>query len=430
MYSIYNKIKEQLSGLAKKGGLHIFLGNTFTKFVAFFGSIFIINLLTKSEYGTLGYVENLYHYAYLLAGLGMTNALLRYVVLAPTPEEKKSYYSYIIRRSIQVNIVLVVIMVAIMVLYPHPNEFAQARWLLPILLLALPVQSLNDSQITIYRAMFDNRRYALTAFATVTLVIAGKYILSLVLRLPGAVIATPIVYGLLALVVGFLVYRRYFRGKSKVQALNSEQKKEVLTYSLQYMVTNGIWALFMLNDIFLLGRLTGDSQMVADYKVAYVLPGNLSLISASIGVLVAPYFMRNENNIPWVRRAYKKTYLATAGLMALAVGFLYVFAHPVISLLYPKYIDVVPVMRVLLIASFINNGIRYTNAHLLSSMGQIKYNMYVSLGGVLLQIGINLWSIPRYGAMGLAYTSITVYSLMALALIVVFYRRYFYDKAS
>lgn len=52
-----------------------------------FGSIVIVRLLSKQEYGVLSYIENLYSYAYVIAGLGLSNALLRYVILAKSPEK-------------------------------------------------------------------------------------------------------------------------------------------------------------------------------------------------------------------------------------------------------------------------------------------------------------------------------------------------------
>ena len=414
--------------MKNKGALYIFFGNFITKFVAFFGSVFVISVLSKSAYGTLGYIENLFNYAYLLAGLGLSIALLRYVVLAETAEEKKQYYRYIIKTSTAFNGILLVFACIVAYVYPHKESFSEARWLLPLMMLSLPFHSLVDSSTSMYRAMFDNKRYAIVSCLSVSTLIAAKYLLARFFGLPGAVLSSVIVYGSFAIVLLFVVRRRFFSGIGQVEPLHREQKNTVIRYSLQYMVTNGIWALFMLNDVFLLGNLTGDSLAVASYKVAYVLPGNLSFISGSIGILVAPYFVRNENNIPWVRSAYKKTYIATAGIMlAVSLG-LYIFAEPVFRLIFPEYLDAVPVMRVLLIASFINNGLRYTNAHLLSSMGQVKYNMAVSFGGVVLQVLCNYFVIPRYGAMGIAYTSVLVYSLMTIALLIIFYKKYFQNK--
>jgi O-antigen/teichoic acid export membrane protein len=157
-----------------------------------------------------------------------------------------------------------------------------------------------------YRAMFDNKRFAILSCATVSMVIILKFVLASYFNLTGSVLASVIIYSVAAVLLFLSVRHRYFLGMPKVGSISREQKITVIKYALQYMVTNGIWALFMLNDIFLLSRLTGDPILVANYKVAYVLPGNLSLVSTSIGIFVAPYFVRHENDFAWVRKAYKK----------------------------------------------------------------------------------------------------------------------------
>ena len=59
------------------------------------------------------------------------------------------------------------------------------------------------------------------------------------------------------------------------------------------MITNGLWSAFMLNDTFLIGRYCSP-EVLAEYKVAYTIPGSVSLLSTSIGIFIAPYFVRNE----------------------------------------------------------------------------------------------------------------------------------------
>jgi O-antigen/teichoic acid export membrane protein len=181
----------------------------------------------------------------------------------------------------------------------------------------------------------------------------------------------------------------------------------------------------MLNDILLLGLFTGDPTMVANYKIAYVIPANISIISSSIGIFVSPYFVKNENNYRWIRKSYKKIFLISTAIIGAVSLVLFIAAKPVIVLLYGfQYANVVPLMRILLIASFINCTARYTNANLLAAMGQIKYNLIISVIGVILQVIINVSIIPQFGAFGLAYTSIVVYLLMSVALIIVFFKKY------
>ncbi len=419
---------ESLKKLNEKGAFHIFIGSFITKFAAFFGSVFIVRVLTKEEFGVLGYAENLFNYTYVLAGMGLANALLRYVILAGERAEKLAYYKYVVRFSTVFNVLLVVAAGALFVFYPHPTEFAAARYLVPLLLLSLPFRSLSDNQNSLQRAMFDNKGYAIWGSAISIAAVAVKFVLAWLFGLEGAVLSSLIVYAMFVALLAFYVRGRYF-GNVSATALSRDDRKSVNQYSVQYMVTNGIWAIFMLNDVLLLGQMTGNANLVAEYKVAYVLPANLSLISASIGVFVTPYFVQHEKEPIWIRKAYKKVFACTAAAIGVVAAVIYIFAGPIISVLYGnQYTAAVPVMRVLLVAAFLNTGLRYTHANLLAAMGQVKPNMLVSLGGVLLQIIVSILVIPSFGAMGVAYTSVLVYALMAAALMAVFWQRILRSK--
>lgn len=417
-------MRNQLMKLWKKGAFHIFFGTFLTKFVTFFGSIFIVRVLSKTSYGVLGYIENLYGYVYIFAGMGLGNALLRYVVLAKTPEHKYGYFSYVQKKSALFNIILILVVALYGVFYPPPDEFTSARWLLVIILIALPFQSLLQNSILILRALFANKVYAFTAFITSVILIGSKYVAAVFWDLKGVILAFIAVNLFFGIVLCVMIYKLYFKG-IKPQTLSKSEKKIADSYSIQYMITNGIWSIFMLNDVFMLGLFFGNATIVADYKVAYVLPGNLAIISAAIGIFVSPYFVRHESNYNWVRANYKKVMGLNVGLIALAVIILFIFAKPIVTLLYgTQYENVVPIMRLLLIAAFANCGLRFTSANLLAAMGQIKYNMVISFIGVVAQIGINIFMIPRFGAMGAAYTSIVVYTFMALLLFIVFAKKY------
>ena len=190
------------------------------------------------------------------------------------------------------------------------------------------------------------------------------------------------------------------------------------------MITNGLWAVFMLNDTFLLGRFC-SAETLAEYKVAYTIPGCVSLISSSIGLFVAPYFVKHENDTPWIAQKYKHTFFASAGLIALVCMGIVCLSNPIVRILYgSQYLPIVPVMRLLLLAAFCNCGLRYTTANILAAMGQIKYNMIVSAVGTIMQIIINIYMIPKYSTTGVAITSCFVYFMMAIILFCIFYKKY------
>ena len=418
-------VREKWTSLRDQGALHIFIGSFITKFVAFFASIFIVHLFSKPDYGVLGYVENIFGYVYLLAGLGLTNAALRYVIISEE-EHKYSVYHYIIKRSTIYNVIIVLLAVIIFCwIYPFGEDFSRVRYLLPLLLISLPVHSLSDSGSMMLRSMFANKRYAVLSCLLGVSVLVFKYVFSLLWGLPGAFISNVTIYGFWAVYLLLTIHNAYFKG-CRPTPLPAAERREINTYSLQFMITNGLWTVFMLNDVFLLGRITQNATLVADYKVAYAFPGNIALFSASIGIFVAPLFVKHEKEPAWVRKNYRLVLLATTVIIGAVSAVLAIWAGPIIKLVYgEEYLSVVPVMRVLLLAAFINNAFRYTNANLLSAMGRVKVNLYVSLMGTLLQVGINFLVIPRYGAMGVAYTSVLVYTLMAIAVSGAFLYYYF-----
>lgn len=412
------KIKDSIKKLYSSGALHITVGSFFTKFVAFFGSIFVVRVLSKTEYGILQYVENLYSYALVLAGLGLPFAILRYVVKV-SEEKKKTYMDYAVKNSIFRDVLICIFIITLNFIIKYPENFQDAKYYVPILAILLPFQNLFTSGTYSLRAIFKNKEYAFVSCAVSVFLIVGRVVGAKTAGVGGVVWSRLVINALCGILLIIYVYRIYPRADTN--QLSKEVKKEVNTYSFQYMITSGLWVIFMLNDAFILGLLTNDPVLVADYKVAYVLPGNLSLISNAIGIFVAPYFTKNENDKKWVQHNYKLTALVNiVGVGIIAIP-LVLFASPIIKFIYgQEYLNIVPLMRILLIGAYINSGFRYVTANILSAMGKIKSNLVISSIGILLQIAFDLLLIPKYGAMGVAYSNCLVFSVMAASLFAVF----------
>lgn len=417
-------VKSKARKMYDTGALHITLGTFLTKFVAFFGSIVVVRILSKEDYGIMSYVENIYSYALTFAALGMSNAVLRYLVIAEDEGEKKQYFNYIVKRSIAINVGIALILVAISQIMPISENYAAARTLIPVLALLLPFQDLLNDDLFTIRAFFKNKLYAYAAFLSSAALIIGRIVGAKTAGVGGVLWSRVLINAVFA-IIGLLYVRKTLLIKSDVPVLESEKKKIVDRYSLQYMITNGFWAIFMLNDKFMLGMLLNDPTGLADYNVASVLPGNIAIFATAIGTFVGPYFTKNENNLDWVRRNYKKVALISAGVVgavALAIGLL---ASPLIRLMYgEQYLNVVPLMQVMLIGAFFNSGLRYTTANLLAAMGEIKYNMIISGVGIVIQIALDFLLIPHMGVMAVALSNCIVFLIMSIALFVVFYKRF------
>ena len=179
---------------------------------------------------------------------------------------------------------------------------------------------------------------------------------------------------------GFL-YSKYFKGTAK-STLTKELARKMDSFSFQMMFTNGLWAIFMLNDVFLIGQLSGSETVLAEYKIAYVVPANLSILVSAIGIFVAPYFTKYEHsgNYDWIRRYFKVVLKITMLIMGMASIVCFLLAKPIILVMYGNaYLPAVPIMRVLLVASFFNNGIRASIANILSASLETYVSIYSHL---------------------------------------------------
>lgn len=419
MYKLKSEIYQLNNKLIKNGALHVILGSFLTKFVSFFGSIFLVRIISKSDYGVLSYFENFISYFTILAGLGLASGLSRYIVLADDVAMRKSCFNYALKRGSVWNIILVVIATIFMTLYPHPAAFRGYNHISIMLIICIPFVFLCNSSLSTLRALFDYKSYAFLAFTTSVFLILMRILGAAINGLNGAVLFRLLSEIICAVSCLICIFFKYFK-IIEANKLDSQFSNEMNSYSFQIMITDGLWAIFMLNDMFILGQMIGDLLIIADYKVAYVIPANLSILTNAIGIFVAPYFTRHEkeNDWGWIKKNYKLLLAFTTLVMGVLTILCFISAVFLITLMYgKKYLSAVPIMRVLLLASFFNNGIRSAVANILSAMGMQKTNLFVAAGGIVLQILLDVLLIPIYGSKGVAFSSVLVYLFMGIILL-------------
>lgn len=421
--NILNKAKNNFSVLWEKGAFHIIIGNFLSKFVAFFGSIFIARILTKNQMGILSYIENLSGYGTIFMGLGLSNSLLRYSVLSNDIEKKYAYFRFIIRKSMIIDCVIILIINIINFFYPHPENFSQYSYLVSILIISLPFQDLIINIQTNERAFFDNNRFAvLTLIYTVFLVLA-RIIGAKLNGVQSVIFGVVISYIVIGLAFLLLSWKKRFKGIEPAK-LEKNEKQSVTIYGFQYMITNGLWSLFLLTNIFLMGRLSGDPVAVADYKIANTFPANMSLFSGAIGMFITPYFVKHSEDFDWIRKNYLKSAKIIFSIMMTITLGLIILAKPIIWIFGDEYTNTISLMRWLSIGYLIDTGIRYPIANVWASLGEVRYNLYVAAIGLITQITLNYLLIPQYGAYAIAYSTIFTQSIMSIILFIKFNNKY------
>ena len=425
--NIYRKVVYAIVAVHSKGATYILVGSFLTRFLSLLGSIVLVIILTNYELGTVSIMENFYGYVYIFAGLGYSNALIRFILKSNRVEKKKAYFLESIKIGTLFNIALLLVGTLFFTFIPTDINSAY-KYMLYIYLSALPFQFIIESCLLTFRAYLYNRAFAIFSVIYSILYVLIKVVMVLFFGVAGVSYSKIVVELLFVLLVFYSVYSLFFKNITS-DSINSSEKKELLSYSAQYMLTNGLWLLFLLNDIFMISIITSNSQIVADYKVASTVPAAISIFSTSVGIFISPYFVQNELNKMWVWKNYLKVIKYLGLFLVFIIGVIFALTPMIVKILYgSKYNNVINIMRLLLISNYISAVFRYTTAHLFSSMGKVKFNLGVSIVGVVFQIVINLVLIKHYQAIGAAISSIIVYSLMGLLLFFLFRKEYYIKR--
>ena len=414
-------IKSFFYNLKSKGALPIFISTFLVKFATFFSSFFLIRILSKSDYGIFSYFENIYGYLYLIAGLGLSHSIFRFVVIADGPEKKRSFYYFSIKVGTIINLNVVLFACILFSKIKFAEPYSNYAYIILVLTLMVPFKYLVDCNLYLHRSMFKPKRYAFWSILASFAYIFSKIIGAFIFGLKGLVIFAIAVEVFLSIFTYINATTKYFRNSSKPVLLTKQEKKESTSYAVQTMVTNGLWSILMLNDIFILGRFFTDPTVIANYKAAILIPQTFSLISNAIGLIVGPYFSKLEHDgkIDDVKKLWKRSVAISTFLLSVLFVLCFFLAKPLIWLACgEQYLEVAPLMKIFLISSIINNAFRYTTANALTAMGAVKYSIFSSIIGLCIQIGLNIVFIPIFGVYGVAYSNIISYSIMAIIIII------------
>lgn len=414
--------------LKKKGAVHIFVGNFLNKFMTLCGSIFVVRLLTKQEYGTLSYIENLCTYVYIFSGMGLAAAILRYIVLTEDRKKQYAYYRYTLRTQTIYNICMILFVAFLNVFYQHPSQYIDASWLFLIILIDIPFSDVVATNLSVERAYFANKKYVWLSLMTVCTSVVLRIVGSYCFGIDGNITFRIIADGACAIVLCIIVIVSHYNQIECIE-LTKTEKIELNRYAIQNMLANGFWVLYSITDMFLLGRLINNAGILADYRVAMLVSTNILIATNAVSVFVSPYFVQNEKDCKWVIRNYKKVLAMNVLLLGSIAFFLIILAKPVVHVVFGEnYLATVPLMRILLVASFMNGSFRAISSSLLAAMGHSRTNMILSGMGFLMQIILCLVIIPRYGVTGLAVENVIMYTFLSVAFVVAFFWK-FNDKS-
>lgn len=172
-------------------------------------------------------------------------------------------------------------------------------------------------------------------------------------------------------------------------------------------------------DVFLVKGLL-DSTAVGYYMVATNVAEMLWFLPDSVAIVLLPKVsqMRSQQAPRFAPLVGRTVLLVVAGM-----GFmLFIFASPVVTLLYgAEFLPAVVLLRILSIGAVAFSFYKVLSSDLTGRGKALVATIPVAVS-LILQIGLNLVLIPRWGIQGTAWAATISYLLATLAIVVVYVR--------
>jgi O-antigen/teichoic acid export membrane protein len=374
--------------------------------------ILIVRYLTKADYGAFTYALSLAAVGASIATFGLDRSITRFV---PIYDEQRNYPKLFGTVVLAVGTVLSLGLLIVLVTYGLAAALSgpligdeQAASILLILVLLAPINALDGLLMGMFavfskpRAIFF-RRHVLTPALRLTIVLLLVLGNQDVFFLAGGYVFA----GALGVAIYSVLLFRTLRsdGLLKRFSLRNTQipAREVFGFTVPLLTSDLVYMTMNTSDVILLGHYDG-ADAVADFRVIWP-PAHLNqVVMSSFTLLYTPaaarMFARNDRE--GINNLYWQTAIWIAVLTFPAFALTFSLAQPVTETLYgSRYADSATYLTLLSLGYYFNAALGF-NGLTLKVYGRLRYVVSINIVAALVNLGLNLILIPRYGPLGAA----------------------------
>lgn len=377
----------------KNKGQHVFLALLIAKVCAFLGSFFIIRILPENEFGAISIVASVFAIFMPFSGFGSQQSLLRFGSMSDDLMEKEKLSKYLLKQGFMYQLLLSALFLLVSFFFVAKYEDIFYIFLLFTIRL-IGFYFLNHLQSQ-FRVFSDNR-----GFAKITNVvnIAGVIfllVLSYFFGLHGYLIAI----AMTPFIALFWFKKEHLKSVSGgIRFI----KKEIWTYGFHAAGTALISDTLFSADVLMLSFLMNETA-VANYKVAILIPANITFLALTFMQSDFPVLAKNFKNrtflVSYISNYYKLFIPIAIGVFL--IGF--TFKAEILTLLFSKKYGDNSLVFVILLAGFcLNMLLRNLYGNLLSAVGMMNRNTWISILTLILLILFSFTLVPQFGIEGMA----------------------------
>lgn len=405
-----NKVLNEVREIIKGGILYILSGSLLVKAITMISSIVVARLVDKSEYAYYTYANNLYQYVELIAGLGLSSAILVKCAAKPASGKTRGY----IRKAMIIGCIVQTILslalcVGISILevpFPQIRKYVYMMILLPTFsYILLLFQSYS-------RVCFENRFYSLLGIIQSSIVCITGVIFTYYFSISGMVVARYI--GLFATVLYGIIHYKKFIFSVIPEKISAIEQRDFLKLGISLVIANLFSSIMPSNEAFLVNNIIKDENIISNFKIAGLFPEQLLLLTGAMMVYYFPAIAKIDDPQK-VWNKVKRIAGINLILIIICAVIGMMFTPVLIQVLYgEKYLDAVSVSYILWIMRAVNAGIRMVPMNILPAIGCTRFNALMAFFSCVIQTVLDYYLISKMGINGVAYATIFVYLISGL----------------
>lgn len=197
----------------------------------------------------------------------------------------------------------------------------------------------------------------------------------------------------------------------------------ILRKSYPYGILVLLMTFYNRADAVMLERILPDGKVQASvYASAYRLLDASNMIAFLFAGLLLPLFSRMLKQRDNIEQLVRLSFSMLICLSFTTAAVCWFFSDTIIGLLYHNHVDESASVLSVLMACFIFVSITYVFGTLLTANGNLRMLNTMAGLGMAMNIGLNFLLIPKYKALGTAYSSLITQSVTALVQVYLAYR--------
>jgi O-antigen/teichoic acid export membrane protein len=407
-----------------RGSSLLLIGQFLSKGVNFAIQVLIVRYLAKSDYGAFAYALSIVSVGQTITLFGLDRAITRFVPIYHEQHDYNKMFGTIfmvLATVISLGIALVLVFYGLQDLittYFISDQLAFS--LLLILIFLSPVNALDE----MLNGMF-------AVFSRPGAIFFRKYVMGPGLRLGIVLLLTLSSRGVRFLSIGYLgagalavlvyaiilLYTLKEQGIFRYLNLRSIQipAREVLYFTVPLLASDLVYVVMNSVDAVLLERFQGVVDVAALRAVQPTARLN-QIVLSSFGLLFTPaaarMFARNDKE--GINDLYWKNAIWIAVVSFPIFVFTFSLAKPITLFLYGARYEQSALILALLSFGYYFNAALGQNGLTLKVVGKVRYIVVIDVLVAILNLGINLLLIPRYGALGAAFGTFSILVLFNL----------------